>query len=111
MSYSNADACLVFFSIFSPESFENARNKWIPEAKHYCPDVPAIFVGSNYKSWSKKSDGLQPIPKVMIEELKRDTGAAGYFEFDVSDENSAKKVIEDMWDICLLQDSNDCIVI
>ena len=33
------------FSVLSTTSFENVRHKWVPEVRHYCPDVPLVLVG------------------------------------------------------------------
>ncbi len=33
------------FSIDSPDSLENIPEKWNPEVKHFCPNVPIILVG------------------------------------------------------------------
>ena len=35
-------------SIFtdSPDSLENIPEKWTPEVKHFCPNVPIILVGN-----------------------------------------------------------------
>jgi Ras-related C3 botulinum toxin substrate 1 len=46
LSYPHSDVFLVCYSIVSPASFENIRNKWYPEVKHHCPDVPIILVGT-----------------------------------------------------------------
>ena len=34
------------FSIDSPDSLENIPEKWTPEVKHFCPNVPIILVGN-----------------------------------------------------------------
>ncbi|XP_062136606.1 ras-like GTP-binding protein Rho1 isoform X3 [Drosophila sulfurigaster albostrigata] len=34
------------FSIDLPDSLENIQDKWIPEVKHFCPNVPIILVGN-----------------------------------------------------------------
>ena len=36
---------LVGFSIASSTSFENVRQKWIPEVRHHCPGTPLLLVG------------------------------------------------------------------
>ena len=46
MSFSGTDVILMCFSIDSPDSLENIPKKWIPEVKHFCPDVPIILVGN-----------------------------------------------------------------
>ncbi|XP_045172181.2 ras-like GTP-binding protein RHO [Mercenaria mercenaria] len=37
---------LMCFSIDSPDSLENIPEKWAPEVKHFCPNVPIILVGN-----------------------------------------------------------------
>ena len=34
------------FSIDSPDSLENIPEKWTPEVRHFCPNVPIILVGN-----------------------------------------------------------------
>lgn len=34
------------FSIDSPDSLENIPEKWSPEVRHFCPNVPVILVGN-----------------------------------------------------------------
>uniref|UniRef100_A0A182HP32 Ras-like GTP-binding protein Rho1 n=1 Tax=Anopheles arabiensis TaxID=7173 RepID=A0A182HP32_ANOAR len=34
------------FSVDSPDSLENIPEKWTPEVKHFCPNVPIILVGN-----------------------------------------------------------------
>lgn len=46
LAYPSTDVFLVCFSVASPYSFENVRDKWIPEIKHYCPKVPFVLVGT-----------------------------------------------------------------
>lgn len=45
LSYPQTDVFLVCFSVISPSSFENVRNKWYPELQHHAPNVPIIVVG------------------------------------------------------------------
>ncbi|XP_063443757.1 ras-related C3 botulinum toxin substrate 2-like [Mytilus trossulus] len=46
LSYPQTDVFLVCFSLESPASFQNAEQKWFPEIKHHCADVPTILVGT-----------------------------------------------------------------
>ena len=34
------------FSIDSPDSLDNIPEKWTPEVRHFCPNVPIILVGN-----------------------------------------------------------------
>lgn len=40
------DVVLICFSLVSPASFENVREKWYPEVSHHCPNVPIVLVGT-----------------------------------------------------------------
>lgn len=45
LSYPNADVLLVCFSIDSPDSLENVKDKWYAEVQQYCPKTPIVLVG------------------------------------------------------------------
>ena len=44
LSYPSTDVFLVCFSVISPASFENVKEKWFPEVHHHCPGVPILSV-------------------------------------------------------------------
>ncbi|KAJ8021848.1 Cdc42-like [Holothuria leucospilota] len=46
LSYPQTDVFLVCFSVVSPSSFENVKQKWHPEITHYCPSTPFLLVGT-----------------------------------------------------------------
>ncbi|KAG7215550.1 hypothetical protein INR49_014717 [Caranx melampygus] len=46
LSYPQTDVFLVCFSVVSPSSFENVREKWVPEISHHCPRTPFLLVGT-----------------------------------------------------------------
>lgn len=46
LSYPDTDVILMCFSIDSPDSLENVPEKWTPEVRHFCPNVPIILVGN-----------------------------------------------------------------
>ena len=45
LSYPQTDVFLVCLSVVSPSSFENVREKWVPEITHHCPKTPFLIVG------------------------------------------------------------------
>lgn len=45
LSYSGSHVILVCYSIDSPDSFENVKEKWIPEIERYCSGLPIVLVG------------------------------------------------------------------
>ena len=46
LAYYDTDIFIVCFSVEDPDSFENVKNKWIPEIRQYRPDTPYILVGN-----------------------------------------------------------------
>uniref|UniRef100_A0A673BPI5 Cell division control protein 42 homolog n=1 Tax=Sphaeramia orbicularis TaxID=375764 RepID=A0A673BPI5_9TELE len=46
LSYPQTDVFLVCFSVVSPSSFENVKEKWVPEISHHCPQTPFLLVGT-----------------------------------------------------------------
>ena len=46
LAYPLTDVFLVCFSVASPSSLENVRDKWVPELRHYCPRTPYLLVGT-----------------------------------------------------------------
>ena len=46
LSYPDTDVILMCFSIDSPDSLDNIPEKWTPEVRHFCPNVPIILVGN-----------------------------------------------------------------
>jgi small GTP-binding protein len=46
MSYTSTDVFVVCFSVVEPSSFLNIAEKWAPEIKQYCQNIPWILVGT-----------------------------------------------------------------
>merc|ERR1712100_604729 len=46
LSYPQTDVFLICFSIISPSSYENDKNKWYPEIQHHAPSAPHLLVGT-----------------------------------------------------------------
>ncbi|XP_072534339.1 ras homolog family member Ua isoform X1 [Salminus brasiliensis] len=46
LCYTNADVFLLCFSVVSPSSFQNVREKWVPEIRRHCPRAPILLVGT-----------------------------------------------------------------
>ncbi|CAH2355819.1 GTP-binding protein Rho2p [[Candida] railenensis] len=45
LSYNNSHVILIGFAIDVPDSFDNARTKWVEEVRKYCSGVPYLLVG------------------------------------------------------------------
>lgn len=61
LSYPQTDVFLVCFSVTSPASFENVKEKWFPEVHHHCPGVPCLIVGTQVD--------LREDPQVRLQRL------------------------------------------
>ena len=46
LSYPDTDVILMCFSIDNPDSYANISERWTPEVRHFCPNVPIILVGN-----------------------------------------------------------------
>ena len=46
LSYPQTDVFLVCYSVVSPSSFENVKEKWVHEITHHCPRTPFLLVGT-----------------------------------------------------------------
>uniref|UniRef100_A0A8C5XMY5 Rho-related GTP-binding protein RhoC n=1 Tax=Microcebus murinus TaxID=30608 RepID=A0A8C5XMY5_MICMU len=73
LSYPDTDVILMCFSIDSPDSLENILEKWIPEVKHFCPNVPIILVG-NKKDLRNDEHTRQELAKIKQEPVKPEEG-------------------------------------
>merc|ERR1712141_255224 len=68
-------------------TFENAETKWVPEIKHYLPDVPIVFVGnkSDLKNDQNrinviKRRGYKPLTEEEIKSRIIALGGCNFFE-------------------------------
>ena len=46
LSYPQTDVFLVCYSVVSPSSYENFKEKWVPEISHHCQKTPFLLVGT-----------------------------------------------------------------
>ncbi|XP_045172480.1 ras-like GTP-binding protein RHO [Mercenaria mercenaria] len=75
LSYPDTDVILMCFSVDSPDSLENIPEKWTPEVKHFCPNVPIILVGN--KKDLKNDEAVRcELAKTKQEPVKYDDGRA-----------------------------------
>jgi cell division control protein 42 len=87
LSYPQTDVFLVCFSVTSPASFENVKEKWFPEVHHHCPGVPCLIVGTQVDLRDDPNmlqklarQKQRPIPFEAGEQLARELGAVKYAE-------------------------------
>ncbi|XP_059174204.1 rho-related protein racA-like [Physella acuta] len=58
LSYYGSDIFLVCYSVASRASFSNISEKWIPEIRHFCPNVPILLVACKTDLRRGSSDKL-----------------------------------------------------
>jgi GTPase SAR1 family protein len=78
---------MVMFSTVSPVSFQNIRNKWVPEIRHFQPNAPIVLVGTKIDI---RDDGetkdflstrrLVPVTPEDGRKLAEEVGATHYCE-------------------------------
>ncbi|XP_028797382.1 rac-like GTP-binding protein RAC13 [Neltuma alba] len=99
LSYRGADLFLLCFSLISKASYENISKKWIPELKHYAPNVPVVLVGTKLdlrgdKQYLKDHPEATPITTAQGEELKKLIGAVTYIECSSKTQQNVKTVFD-----------------
>ncbi|PVD30324.1 hypothetical protein C0Q70_09588 [Pomacea canaliculata] len=105
LSYPDTDVILMCFSIDSPDSLENIPEKWTPEVKHFCPNVPIILVG-NKKDLRSDPNTIRELQKMKQEPVKPDEGrgmaekigAAAYLECSAKTKEGVREVELALWD-------------
>jgi len=103
LSYPQTDVFLVCFSVTSPASYENVREKWFPEVHHHCPGVPSLIVGTQVDLRDDPAvveklarQKLRPITAEMGERLARELGAVKYVECSALTQKGLKNVFDEV---------------
>ena len=103
LSYPQTDVFLVCFSVTSPASFENVKEKWFPEVHHHCPGVPCLIVGTqiDLRDDSQVIEKLarqkqRPVTSELGERLARELGAVKYVECSALTQKGLKNVFDEV---------------
>jgi len=102
LSYPGTDVFLICFSLSSPQSFINVKEKWYPEISHYNPETPWLLVGTKLDTRDNaetlaalKSAGQEPITPEKGEKLAKEMGAWKYMECSALTQKGLPTVFEE----------------
>ena len=100
ISYPETSVLLLCFALDSRDSFENVRDKWVPEIEHFCPGVPFLLVGTKSdlrQDRRRKSqlarEGTEIIASAEGEEMANKINADGYMECSAKTNTNVKEVM------------------
>lgn len=101
LSYPDTDVILMCFSIDSPDSLENIPEKWVPEVKHFCPNVPIVLVGNKkdlrtdqYTIKELARQKQSPVTYAEGEQMAQRIGAKCYIECSALTKDGVQNVFE-----------------
>eukprot|EP01134_Creolimax_fragrantissima_P008302 CFRG8302T1 len=102
LSYPQTDIFLVCYSVVVPSSFENVRDKWVPEIAHHCAKTPFLLVGTQVdlrddpQSIAKLQKSKQkPIQYEQAERMAKDLKAVKYVECSALTQKGLKNVFDE----------------
>ncbi|KAJ0055312.1 hypothetical protein NL108_014215 [Boleophthalmus pectinirostris] len=111
--YPDTDVFLVCFSVVSPSSYENVKEKWVPEITQHCPNTPYLLVGTqthlrNDHSVLKKlaKNKQRPLQQEDGEKLARDLKVK-YMECSAKTQEGLDQVFTEAILIALAKDNPD----
>jgi Ras-related C3 botulinum toxin substrate 1 len=93
LSYPQTDIFIVAFDVHNHASFEQVKNKWVPELSHHAPGVPIILLGT-------KTD-LRDASSVTDAEARaaaKTLGMATYIEVSAKQEGGSSNACKALFD-------------
>ncbi|CEI88557.1 Putative Ras like family, member A [Rhizopus microsporus] len=92
LSYFETDAVIICFAVDNMNSFQNVRDKWLPEVKHYCGNnVSLVLVGLKIDLRSTESKTIISYQQGL--KLAKEIGAK-YGECSAKENIYVKEVIQ-----------------
>lgn len=101
LSYPDAEIFLLCFNICDPDSFNNVRDKWVPELREYRPKVPIILVGTQVDQRNNvdvkcrlNMKGKKPVTPDEGEHCAKKIGAKKYIECSALTQKNLKATFD-----------------
>jgi len=102
LSYPGTDVFLVCFSLSSPSSLDNVKEKWYPEITQHNPDTPWVLVGTKLDTRENpetlaqlRQSGLEPVSTEKGEKLAKELNAYKYLECSALTQKGLPTVFEE----------------
>lgn len=102
LSYQQTSVFLICFSVASPSSYGNVREKWAPEITHHCSKTPFILVGTqiDLRTDNETISRLQKNNEKLVtskqgERLAQEIKAAKYMECSARTTEGLKRVFDE----------------
>ncbi|XP_025758413.1 cell division control protein 42 homolog isoform X1 [Oreochromis niloticus] len=94
-TYTGTDVFLVCFSVVSPSTFRNVREKWVPEILRFSPRMPFLLVGTHVDLRDNENTLEQALTFKSGEELAHQLKAVKYMECSAQTREGVKEVFEE----------------
>lgn len=95
LSYANSNVFVVCFSIGSRTSFENVKDKWVPELRKHAPNTPILLVGTQSDRRQATGSTATLISEGEARKLAKSIKAAGYMECSAKSRDGVKGVFSE----------------
>ncbi|XP_046347638.2 cdc42 homolog [Haliotis rufescens] len=102
LSYTNTDVFLLCFSVVSPSSYTNIKEKWIPDIMHHSRETPFLIVGTKtdlrgdletINKLAKRKE--RPVTFEQGRQLAKNVKAAKYVECSALTQRGLKNVFDE----------------
>ena len=75
------DVFIICYSLINEASFNNVRDKWLPEIKHHCQNTPILLVGTKLDLRDAEfDDKFKGLYQAEASALASEIGAVKYLE-------------------------------
>ncbi|CDO96153.1 unnamed protein product [Kluyveromyces dobzhanskii CBS 2104] len=93
LSYTDVDILMICYAVNSNVSFYNIEEMWVPEVKHFCPEVPIMIVG--LKSDLYAEDNISDfVDSFEAEEMAKRVGAFVHLQCSSKSQQKVREVFD-----------------